>query len=204
MCVKNKEYRNLSDRELLSLFVSENTASYLLDKRKTTLEELIIHSSTQELQQIKGVGKKTSSRLKALEEIAWRLYRKKKRKMTRLVRPKEVFDYNRDMQHLKQEEARAIYLDIKNQVIGMETVSLGTTNNALLCPKSVYSRAIKVMAEAVIVCHNHPSGIPAPSSDDLKITQKLVDMGQMLCIELLDHVIIGAGEYYSIKENHNF
>lgn len=199
MCGQSREYKDLSDRELLNLLVSEDTTSYLL-QRHPTLEDIILNSYPQELKEVKGIGSKTCARLLAVAEIAYRLFHKKPSKRQKITKPAEVFEIARDMQNLLQEETRAIYLDVKNTIIKIETISVGTTTSSLLSPKQIYSNAIRLNAEAVILIHNHPSGDTTPSKDDLKITKHLEETGDLLKIQLLDHVIIGDGRYQSIKE----
>ncbi len=102
----------------------------------------------------------------------------------------------------RSEEVFAIAtLDIKNQVTGVFEVSVGTLTSSLVTPREVFKRAILVNAQAIILFHNHPSQIPDPSKDDIKITKKLMDSGSILGIDVLDHVIVGNNEtYISMKE----
>ena len=92
-------------------------------------------------------------------------------------------------------------LDTKNKVIGVFTVSTGSLNASIIHPRDVFQRAILSNAASVILVHNHPSGDPSPSSEDVELTKKLAAAGKMLDIDVLDHVVIGAGRYVSLKEN---
>jgi DNA repair protein RadC len=94
----------------------------------------------------------------------------------------------------------AIYLDSKHYPIGIHTVSIGTVNGTMVGPREVFAPAVALYAAAVIVAHNHPSGDPAPSSEDRLVTERLKEAGELLGIELLDHVILGSKGHYSFAE----
>ena len=99
------------------------------------------------------------------------------------------------------ETAMMLALDTKNKVIGVFTVSTGSLNASIIHPRDVFQRAILCNAASVILVHNHPSGDPSPSSEDVELTKKLAAAGKLLDIDVLDHVVIGAGRYVSLKEN---
>ena len=199
---KDNNYCNLSDKDLLNLIVSESKAESLFQQYKT-IEEILIHSYPQELKNIAGVGEKTTSKLQAVSELAHRLFHRKAREKTVIKKPDDAYELCRDMQNLKRETCRAIYLDVKNQVIGVETISIGTTNTALLSPKEVLSKGIKMLASAFIILHNHPSSQVKASLEDVRVTRKIKKAADAVGIDLLDHIIIGVGKFYSIKEHHD-
>ncbi|MCK5333958.1 MAG: DNA repair protein RadC, partial [Candidatus Aenigmarchaeota archaeon] len=93
------------------------------------------------------------------------------------------------------------YLDTKNRIIRDEIVSVGTLNSSLVHPREIFKGAIKESANAIILVHNHPSGDPTPSEEDKEVTKRLSDAGELLSINMLDHVIVGADEFYSFEEN---
>ena len=97
-----------------------------------------------------------------------------------------------------------ICLDIKNQLNSINTVSVGTLTSSLCHPRETFKAAILSNAAAIIIGHNHPSGIPYPSKDDIAITKKLEEAGSILSIDLLDHIIIGDTSFHSLKEHSNF
>lgn len=101
---------------------------------------------------------------------------------------------------LKQEHFLALYLDTKNQVIKKQMVSKGTLNASLVHPREVFNPAVKASANSIILVHNHPSGDPTPSKEDETVTKNLVDAGELLGISVLDHVVIGDGEFISLRE----
>jgi DNA repair protein RadC len=103
---------------------------------------------------------------------------------------------------LQQEHFVAVYLDSKNNIITDQTITKGIVNASLIHPREVFHGAIKSLASSVIVLHNHPSGDPTPSAEDLDITKRLVETGNVMGIPLLDHVIIAKELYWSWKENN--
>jgi DNA repair protein RadC len=104
-----------------------------------------------------------------------------------------------EMRHLDREHFRAILMNTKNQVITVDNVSVGTLNSSTVHPRELFRNAIKRSAAALILLHNHPSGDPAPSREDIDITGRLVQAGKIVGIEVLDHVIIGDNKFTSLK-----
>ena len=98
------------------------------------------------------------------------------------------------------ETAQMLALDTKNKIIGVFTISTGSLNASIIHPRDVFQRAILSNAAAVVLVHNHPSGDPTPSPEDMELTRRLVEAGKMLDIEVLDHVVIGEGRFVSLKE----
>jgi len=114
--------------------------------------------------------------------------------------PEEVFQYARDITRLKKEHFRGLYLDTRNKLIKDEIISIGTLNTSLAYPRDVFSPALENHAAAVILIHNHPSGDPSPSKDDIELTKRIYQASKILEIDFLDHVIIGDERYVSLKE----
>jgi len=108
------------------------------------------------------------------------------------------------MSHLKKEHFKVIYLDSRKSIIKEETIFIGTLNASIIHPREIFEFAIIESAAAIILVHNHPSGDPTPSEDDLEITKQLVNSGKILGINVLDHVVIGRENIYSFKENGIF
>jgi DNA repair protein RadC len=104
------------------------------------------------------------------------------------------------MGHLDQEELRVLLLDTKNRVLGIETVYRGSVNAAMIRIGEVFKPALRVNAPALIVCHNHPSGDPTPSTEDIMVTRQIVEAGKLLDCEALDHLVIGTGRFVSMRE----
>jgi len=133
-------------------------------------------------------------------ELGRRFFQEEPGKMPTIRGPEDVYIYLEDMRKLKKEQFRGLYLNARNKVIHDEVISIGTLTANLVHPREVFQPAIEYLACGVIVAHNHPSGDPDPSEDDLEITRKLTTVGQTMDIELLDHIIIGKNRYVSLKE----
>lgn len=112
----------------------------------------------------------------------------------------KLFNEVLDMEYRAQEVFAIVTLDVKNQVTGLFEVSVGGLTASIVHPREVFQRAILQSASSIILCHNHPSGITKPSRDDIKITNKLIEAGKILGIDVLDHIIIGDNCYRSMKE----
>jgi DNA repair protein RadC len=105
-----------------------------------------------------------------------------------------------EMRYLDREHLKVILLNIRNQVLDVVTVSVGTLSASLAHPRECFKEAIRQSAAAVIFVHNHPSGDPTPSPEDIALTRQLVDAGRLLGIEVLDHLVIGDGTFVSLRE----
>jgi DNA repair protein RadC len=97
------------------------------------------------------------------------------------------------MRHLDREHFRTIALNSKNQVVGIDTVSIGSLNSSLVHPRELFRTVISRSAAAIVLVHNHPSGDPSPSREDLEVTKRVTEAGKLLGVDVLDHVIIGEG-----------
>ena len=118
-----------------------------------------------------------------------------------IYRPRTVYDLlGEEMSRLAQEQVRVLLLDRKNRVVGQRTIYQGNGYAALVRPAEVFRPAIVEAVPHIVVVHNHPSGDPEPSRDDIKLTKDLAEVGRLLGIELLDHVVIGEDDWVSITE----
>lgn len=117
-----------------------------------------------------------------------------------LKSPQEVFEYAKDLTRLKKEYLRGLYVDTRNKLIRDEVIAIGTLNASLTHPREVFHPAIESHAAAIILVHNHPSGDPSPSKDDIELTRQIYKASRILNIDILDHVIIGNEKYVSLKE----
>ena len=115
--------------------------------------------------------------------------------------PEEVFEYAKDMARLKKEHLRGLYLDTRNKLIRDEVIAIGTLNTSLAHPREIFHPAIESHAAAIILVHNHPSGDPLPSKDDIELTKQVHEASKIMEIDVLDHVIIGSQNYCSLKES---
>ena len=167
--------------------------------------EGIMNASLEDLQSIKGLGLAKASQLKACFEVARRIYAKSE--VDDEVKPKEVTSAQEVYKFIKskisnyaKEHFVVLSFDTRNKLLGMDTVSVGTLNANLVHPRETFDAAISRHAAQIIVAHNHPSGDPEPSEDDLEITKRLVESGKILGIEVIDHIIVTKNEFFSFKE----
>lgn len=130
------------------------------------------------------------------------LYRRRNKKNGyKIIQPKDIFNYLvEDLRYLEKEVLVVLHLDTKNVIKHKEIISMGTLNSSIVHPREVFSNAIKYCSASIIVVHNHPSGDPSPSKEDINVTKRLKESGKIIGIELLDHVIIGDGNFISLKE----
>ncbi len=148
-----------------------------------------------------GVSHARARRLLSALELGWRAQAQMEASAVVVRRPEDLHSLlRREFQGLDRERFLALYLDTRHRVRGVETVSVGTLNASLVHPREVFKSAIGISAAAVIVAHNHPSGCPTPSSDDLELTARLDRCGKILGISLLDHLVAGDVEIVSIRE----
>ncbi len=153
----------------------------------------------EELLQISGMGKARAAQLLAAGELGRRLW--PEGDQAALVRgPETVFDLTRDIRATNREHFVGFYLNSRNQVLRREIISIGSLNASIVHPREVYQPAIAVSAASLILAHNHPSGDPTPSEEDLAITRRLVEAGRILGIDVLDHVVVARDSYASFKE----
>lgn len=146
-----------------------------------------------------GIPKVKACQIIACFEIGRRFFVEDTGKMPTVRDAEDVYEYLKEMSKFKKEQFRGLYLNSRNKLIYDEVISLGTLNANLVHPREVFQPAIEFSAAAIIVAHNHPSGDPEPSEDDLKITKRLVAAGKIMGLEILDHLIIGKNKYVSLK-----
>ncbi|HET9233167.1 MAG TPA: DNA repair protein RadC, partial [Candidatus Eisenbacteria bacterium] len=115
--------------------------------------------------------------------------------------PQDVFEITADLRRLRREHFIGLYLNTRNRLLVRETISIGSLNASIVHPREVFEPALRQGAASLIVVHNHPSGETEPSEDDLAITRRLSEAGEILGVPLLDHVIVGGGGYTSLKES---
>lgn len=148
-----------------------------------------------------GMGEAKAATLMATLEIGRRLVLLSHGEKFQIKTPTDVVQLMQlEMSHLDQEHLRAISLDTKNRVQKIQTVYIGSLNSAAIRIGEVFKEAIRQNACSIIVVHNHPSGDPTPSPEDVMVTRQIVDAGKMLDVEVLDHIIIGKGRFVSLKE----
>ena len=156
--------------------------------------------SIEELSSFKGIGLAKSAQIKAAIELGHRIYKEVNIAKPKITNPLDVVDLVMDMQFLEKEHFRLISLNTKNHVVGIDDIFIGSLNSSIVHPREVFKKALEKNAASVILVHNHPSGDPEPSRDDIQATGRLVKAGEILGVEVLDHIIIGTNRYKSLKE----
>lgn len=145
-----------------------------------------------------------ANQIKAYSRISWRCVRESEvRYLTPINGPDavcELLNSELDMENLDREYFVAIYLDRKGNVNAYETISIGSLDSTIVHPREVFKTAILTSSASIILAHNHPSGDPTPSKEDLNVTRRLVEVGELIGISVIDHVIIGHKSNMSLKE----
>ena len=161
----------------------------------------ISHATIEELSQIRGIGLAKAAQIKACFELGKRQDLEPESIDFDIKDPQSVVKAIRaSIKDKAKEHFKLILLNPRNRIIGISTISIGTLNASLVHPREVFKDAITHSAASVVLAHNHPSGDPEPSEDDIKITKKLVESGKILGIEVIDHIIIGKNNFCSYKE----
>lgn len=154
-----------------------------------------------ELKSVKGIGPAKAAEIKAALEIGRRLMATAPEERPRVASPADAANLlMSEMMFLEQEHLRLILLDTRNRVLGTPTIYMGSLNTSVIRIGELFRAAIRENAAAFIVAHNHPSGDPAPSPEDIHVTRQMVQAGALLDIDVLDHIIIGHQRYVSLKE----
>lgn len=195
---------SLSTRDLLILIleplVRDRSVSVLVDQILEKGISYLASLSEFELSVLFGIKEHQSLPIVALFEFSRRVHAVKKEEITVIRSPQDCYEYLNDLKFLDKEHFVLLFLDTKNKVIGRETVSIGTINQGLVHPREVFKAAIRRGAVSIIGAHNHPSGDSTPSPQDIELTKRLVEAGELLGIQLLDHIIIGSDSNTSLKE----
>lgn len=198
----------LSNPELLAILIGSGTkdsSAIMLANKLLSLDGsgilFLADCVPEELTSVRGIGMAKACQLVSAIELGKRIAVKPKDKKININSPKEVSAlFMEEMRYLRKEFFQVLMLNTKNEIIMIDNVSVGNLNSAIVHPREVFSRAIKKSASSVILVHNHPSGNPQPSREDIDLTNRLMESGKILGIEVLDHIIIGDGSFISLKE----
>lgn len=198
---------NLSNQELIAILIGSGTKT---EPVTSLAARVLMHfeglklfkdATIEELTAIKGIGDAKGVQLLAAIELGKRMNRYRPDEHYVIRSPEDGANYvMEEMRNLKQEHFVALFLNTKNQVIHRETVFIGSLNASIVHPREVFREAIKRSSAAIIVIHNHPSGDPSPSQEDIHVTRRLFEAGKMIGIDVLDHLIIGDRKFVSLKE----
>ena len=199
---------SLSDAELISVIIRTGSrgercvdlAHRILNAGPDGLLNLI-RLDTEQLTGIRGIGPVKAVQLKCIGELARRIAVTQRKKQISLQSPESIASYFMEkMRHERKEQLMLAMFDSKGMLLGERLLSVGTSNAALISAKDIYRAALQVQAVYIVILHNHPSGNPEPSREDILITRKIRECGELLDILLMDHIIIGDNEYFSFCE----
>ena len=197
----------LSSAELLAIILgSGSRQESALDLAQRLLQtpsglRFLAEATYEDLCSVKGIGPAKATQIRAAVELGKRLSCLGQGLRPTVRSPQDVCNFvMEEMCYLDREHFRVGILNTKNQVLAVETVSVGSLNSSLVHPREVFKPAVLKSAAAVILLHNHPSGDPTPSGEDLEITRRLAEAGKLIGIEVLDHIIIGDHVFTSLKE----
>ena len=158
-------------------------------------------ASLEQLADVKGLGDAKAAQIKAAIEFGNRLALFTEDARPSIGGPRDVSNLLMpDLRHQKKEHLKSLLLDTKNRVLAIKTVSIGDLSSSIVHPREVFKDAVVASAASIIVAHNHPSGDPTPSAEDVSVTKRLIQAGEIMGIDLLDHIVIGDGAFVSLKE----
>lgn len=200
----------LQDEELLAIILRSGTkgrssislAKELLNLPKGQKGLLgLQHLSLAELMEVPGIGEVKAVQIKCIGELSKRIARSSSGLSLQFDRPETIAEYYmEELRHQEQECLICMMLDTKNHFLGDVQISKGTVNSSLVSPREIFLSALSYHAVYIILIHNHPSGNPEPSKQDILVTQRIQAAGEMLGITLLDHIIIGDLTYCSLHQ----
>ena len=198
---------SLSDQELLAIVLRTGSQyENVLDLAERVLVEAggltyLARQSLYDLKAQRGIGPVKAAQIMASLELGKRCRARNSAKRTPITCPADAARMVADeMRHLDREHFWVLLLNTKNVCLGIDKVSIGTLNSSVVHPRECFKEAIRRSAHAIILVHNHPSGDTTPSSEDHRVTGRLAESGKLLGIEVLDHLVIGDGDFFSCKE----
>lgn len=202
----------LSDSELLAVILRSGTQG----KNSLTLAQEILkvmekssypgltgllHISVQDLMKINGIGRVKAVQLKCIGELSKRIARNAARPQLVMNSPASIAAYYmEELRHEEQEVVICMMADVKGHFLGDKILTRGTVTGSMVTPREIYMEALRRHAVSLILIHNHPSGDPTPSPDDVQITTRIYQAGELIGIHLLDHIVIGDQKYCSFRE----
>lgn len=199
--------QSLSNQELLALLLrtgsKEESVLQLSNRLIKAFEglRLLKEASVEEMTEIKGIGEAKAIQILAAVELGRRIHKLNDQDRYVIRSPEDGANYcMEEMRFLSQEHFVCLYLNTKNQVLHKRTVFIGSLNASIVHPREVFKEAFRRSAASIICLHNHPSGDPSPSREDIDVTKRLVECGKIMGVEVLDHIIIGEHKYVSLKE----
>ena len=205
----NKGVEYLSNEDLLAILLKtgtkENSVKVLASNILKQLDNIsnLKDINLERLIKIKGIGKAKACELLAAIELGKRLNKKiDNLNQIKIYSSNSIYEYYQDkLKDKLQEHFYCVYLDTKNHIIKDKLLFIGTINESLIHPREIFKEAYLLSASSIICVHNHPSGNVTPSNNDIVMTKQLIEVGKILGIKVLDHIIIGKNNYYSFNDN---
>lgn len=203
---------SLTNAELIAIILRTGTSKATaldLSRRILTCHQpdneslsVLYDLTMKDLMSIHGIGQVKAVKILCLSEVAKRISSENARAKLSFTSPESIADcYMEELRHEKREKCLLLLMDSRLSLIREEVISIGTVDRALLSTRDIYSRALREDAVYIAILHNHPSGDPAPSEDDMIMTEKIQKAGELVDVVLVDHMIIGDGVYYSMREH---
>lgn len=198
---------SLSNSELLAILIGTGIkGKNAIDLARNLLDDLegekaLLYKSIENLMEIEGIGFSKACRIKASLELGKRLGKIDRFDKISFNSPETVANYlYKYYMDSTKEEFIVFLLDTKNKLIAVESISIGTINKTIVHPRDVFRKAIARNSTSLILAHNHPSGDPTPSDEDINMTNKLFNIGELIGISILDHIIVGNNKFVSLRE----
>jgi DNA repair protein RadC len=199
---------NLTNTELIALLLgtgSKGESAIGLAENLLAMDEdgllYLANCSVEELSNVKGMGLAKASKVLAAIELGVRVSTTPRSEKTKIESTADVVQiFMEKMRYHKKEYFNVLLLNAKGGILAVETVAVGDLSSSIVHPREAFLSAVRRSAAAVIFIHNHPSGNPKPSPQDIEVTKRLCETGKILGIHVLDHIIIGDGDYISMKE----
>lgn len=199
----------LTNEELLAVILRTGTKDYnarklaemILNRNNNSDLLSIMHYTKEELMKFKGIGKVKAIQILCIGELARRIACTKANEMLDFSNPSSIAEYYMEsLRHLEREQLIICYLNTKCKLIKDEVITVGTVNQSLMSPREIFIQALRCGAVNMVMIHNHPSGNSTPSKEDIYSTQRVRQAGQLVGINVVDHIIIGDKTYTSLKQ----
>lgn len=192
-------------KSLIATTLREKEDGYILSEiftRYPSIQELL-NVTEEELLNIKGIGKTKAQQIIATLQLA-RMNSVTTEQRFRIRSPHNAYEFLNDMQHLQQEHFVILGLNTKNEVLFRKTIFIGSLNASICHPREIMKELIKRSCASAILSHNHPSGDTTPSPEDIQVTERIIEAGLIIGIDIVDHIIVGSNKYLSMKEKGYF
>lgn len=205
---KENGFQRLSDADLIAILLRtgyknlsvSDLALHLL-KEVGSLNKLK-ETSLEALSKIKGIGEVKAITLLTALELGKRISTLPEKKQIKIYQAEDLYNlFSKELEQLSQEHLIAVFLNSKNKIIDYKTIFIGSANQSIAHPRDIFKEAMKNAAVKIMLIHNHPSGDPTPSKEDIIFTKRMLDAGELLQIPLIDHIIVGLNKYYSFYDH---